>query len=230
MPAKVVANTVFSKPKTSKREAKRRAILEAAARLFAQKGYNATTLQDIAAVAGTQAGSLYYHFSSRDDIVREVLSASMAVIEQQVRAAIKEAESKSGTYLERIKAGVRVHLRAVLSADPYTSAYFRIINEVPAPVYREFIEQPRAYGRYWHKLILAAQESGEIRRDIDPSVFRMLLLGGATYAQMWFSPKGRLNMDQVSDVLLDVYLNGALPATRSAAKPVASASRRRLAS
>lgn len=229
MPVKAVANAAFLKPKTSKREAKRHAILEAAARLFAQKGYNATTLQDIAAAAGTQAGSLYYHFSSRDDIVREVLSASMAVIERQVRAAIREAESTSGTYLERIKAGVRVHLKAVLAADPYTSAYFRIINEVPAPVYREFIEQPRAYGRYWHKLIIAAQESGEIRRDIDPSIFRMLLLGGATYAQMWFSPKGRLNMEQFCDALLDVYLNGALLATGSAAKSVSSPSQRRLA-
>lgn len=192
-------------------QAKRQIIIDAAASLFAEKGYNATTLWDIAAKAGTQPGSLYYHFESRDDIVREVLKAAMNITGARVKAALENIPPDT-PYIDRIALGIRTHITSVFQSDPYTSAYFRIINEVPEEVNRDYLEHPRAYGRYWHKLIIAAQAAGEIRADIDPTMFRMILFGAITWAQRWFKPEGgRLSVDQLSDSLIDMFMNGALP-------------------
>jgi AcrR family transcriptional regulator len=208
--AQAAVSEITVAPRGPRGQAKRQMIIDAAASLFAEKGYNATTLWDIAAKAGTQPGSLYYHFDSRDDIVREVLKSSMNLTSARVRGALEKIPPDT-PYIDRIALGIRTHVESVFQSDPYTSAYFRIINEVPEEVNRDFNEHPREYGRYWHKLITGAQAAGEIRADVDPTMFRMILFSAITWAQRWFKPDGRLNVDQLSDSLIDMFMNGVLP-------------------
>ena len=72
----------------TKAEATRQQILLAAACLFREKGYKATTLRDVAEHAGMGAGSLYYHFDSKDAILREVLEVGIATIDEAVRLSL----------------------------------------------------------------------------------------------------------------------------------------------
>jgi AcrR family transcriptional regulator len=190
-------------------ELKREKILRAAAKIFAQKGYSATTLGDIAAAAGTQAGSLYYHFDSRDDITREVLKCSMTTIDEAVHAAWSELPANT-PLIEKIRVGIKVHMRTILSGDPFLPAYNRIINEVHPSIREEFVQYPRAYGALWRDLLSESQKAGEIRTPIDTSLVRLLLLGSITWSQLWFDPKGLRSADEISDALVDVFFNGIL--------------------
>lgn len=190
-------------------ELKREKILWAAAKIFAERGYSSTTLGDIAAAAGTLAGSLYYHFDSRDDITREVLKCSMTTIDDRVHEAW--AKLPPGTPpIQRIRVGIKVHMETILSDDPFLPAYNRIINEVQPAIRDEFIQFPRAYGALWRDLLLESQQAGEIQPSVDTSVVRLLLLGAVTWSRNWFDPKGARTVDEISDTLVDTFFNGML--------------------
>lgn len=188
---------------------KRQKIVLSAAKVFSVKGYSATKLTDIANEAGTQPGSLYYHFDSRDEIVREVLRASMDVIGTDVEEAMSRLPPDA-SFVQQLRIGIGAHLRAILADEPYMAAYNRIINEVPQGIRDDFKESPRRYAHFWHSLILAAQKRGELRDDLDPVLFRLLLFGSVTWSQLWFDPKGPRTVDDLTNAIVETFLYGAL--------------------
>ena len=188
---------------------KREKILRAAAAAFAERGYSATTLSDIAAAAGTQAGSLYYHFDSRDDITREVLKSSMTTVMAQVREAWAGLPADAPA-IQRIRVGVKVHIRAILSDDPFLAAFNRIINEVPLAIREEFAQHPRAYGDLWREVLIESRASGEIRASVAPSAARMLLFGSINGLAGWYRPTGECSADEIADMVVDIFCNGML--------------------
>ena len=200
----------IARPMARKRgEIKRTRIIWSAAEAFARKGYNATTLSDIAKAAGTQAGSLYYHFSSRDEIIREVLKCSMSTIADSVNAAWAALPADAPP-LRKILVGIRAHIRTILSDDPFLPAYNRIINEVSETIRDEYVQYPRAYGAMWSELLAESQRAGELRASIDPSVARLLMFGSITWSQVWFDPKGPRTADEIADELIDICFAGMM--------------------
>jgi AcrR family transcriptional regulator len=191
---------------TPKSEQTRKRILDAAARLFRQKGYSEVTLDRIAAAAGTKAGSLYYYFRSREHLVQEVLALSMERTEVRVRARLA-ALPPQATFRDRIATAVREHLEQILLLDDYTVAFTRIIDQVPARVRRHAADSTRAYGRLWNELMRGAQKAGELRSDLDTSVSRMLLLGGMTWTLEWYKA-GPLSPAQIADHAVTLFFEG----------------------
>ena len=206
-----------SRPRGWKRgQVKREKILRAAAKTFAERGYSATTLSDIAAAAGTQAGSLYYHFDSRDDITREVLKGSMTMVMDQVREAWARLPADAPA-VQRIRVGVKVHIQAILADDPFLSAFNRIINEVPPAIREEFAQHPRAYGDMWREVLNESRACGEIRASIAPSAARMLLFGSVNALAGWYRPAGECSADEIADMVIEIFCNGMLSEAGKAA-------------
>ncbi|MDP6173888.1 MAG: helix-turn-helix domain-containing protein, partial [Rhodospirillales bacterium] len=100
----------------SKSEKTRLRILDGAARTFRDKGYGATRLTDIASAAHIQAGSLYYHFDSKEQMLDEVLARGHGRVFDGVRGRIKELGGRA-SYRERLRAAIRVHLETNLEHD-----------------------------------------------------------------------------------------------------------------
>ncbi|MCO4835830.1 MAG: helix-turn-helix transcriptional regulator, partial [Acidimicrobiaceae bacterium] len=109
------------RPTKSARTRKR--ILDAAAAEFRQAGYNAR-LVDIAERAGIQAGSLYYHFASREELVAEILQLGLATAFAQVRQAVEELDGSDieSDSRRRLETAIRAHTMAVLEQSDYASA------------------------------------------------------------------------------------------------------------
>jgi len=196
--------------KSPKALRKTRQILDAAAALFRDKGYAQTTLNDIALAAGTQAGSLYYHFESREQLVEEVLAISMLTTTNRVKAAVANLPP-SATTGDKIRTGLREHLLELLKFDDYTVAYYKIIDQVPERVRQKYVELPRQYANFWRGLILEGQASGELRQDLDPTILRLQLLGAAIWTSEWYDPNKGKTPEEVADQMADVFLNGASP-------------------
>src|SRR5262245_18145902 len=112
----------------------RQAVLDAAARLFRQRGYAAPSLRDIADAAGIQAGSLYYHFDSKEHIVAEVLRVGVESVLEGVSSAVARARAAVGRGVVLLEAAIRGHLEALLTHGDYTSANVRILGHVPPTV------------------------------------------------------------------------------------------------
>lgn len=193
--------------KTRTSDATRQRILDAAAKVFRDAGYAGARMADIAAAAGLQgAGSLYYHFPSRDALVEEVLRAGVAHTVDFVKRAAEElpAEATPG---DRLRVAMRSHLLCVISIGDYTSANIRIFGQVPAAIRRKHLVAQRRYGAYFRELFEAARAAGEIRADVDLSVIRMLTFGAMNWSVEWFDPKG-VSADEVAAEFVGMVFDG----------------------
>lgn len=163
-------------------------ILDAAAQLFRRQGYSETTLRQIAKAAGMQAGSIYYHFASKDEIVDEVLATGMREIYKLVEKTVATGGEES-TYRERIERGMVAHLDLLLTKGDYFSSNIRLYGQIPEALKPRHLHLRQRYGKLWDQLLSEAREAGEIRPDVKIVPLRMFILGALNWTMEWFDPK-----------------------------------------
>src|SRR3954452_9195181 len=138
----------------TKSERTRQRILDAAAEVLAEHGYAEARLADIAARAGMQAGSLYYHFDSRDELVGEILRLGIENSWDLVAAAVARLPRTSSP-LDRLATAIRAHTRSIVGFSSYASAQARIVSQLPTDLASAHRKDMRAYGAYWHEMFEA---------------------------------------------------------------------------
>ena len=184
----------------------RQRILDAAAMVFREQGYAGARLSDIAAEAGTKAGSLYYYFESREALVEEVLDEGLERAFAETRRRVN-ALSAGVPPIERVATAIRAHLETVLKLDNYTSASIRMLGHVPEPIRSRHMKRQRVYGAYWRELLEDAAAAGELRDGLDLSAARMLLLGMLNWTPEWYRG-GRLSPEAIADQAAAMALGG----------------------
>ena len=180
-------------------------ILDTAARLFREEGYSAVSLRGIAAACGMQAGSLYYHFTSKDEIVSEVLRRGVEHVFAAVRDAV-EALPDDTPPPRLIGVATEAHLRVLLELQDYTSANIRIFGQVPRAVRDRHIALRDEYEAYWARLLRRAvpQASGRARHL---AVARFFLIGAMNSALEWYRPEGD-SIQALAQTLTQILLFG----------------------
>jgi len=168
--------------------ATRARILDSAAHTLAVKGYAGTRLSDVAAAANTQAGSLYYHFPSREELVEEVLRVGQERTSGFVRRRVAALPADASD-LDRLREAISAHLDSGLEMGDYTAATIRTIGQVPEEIRKRRIHEQREYGDFWRSLVNDAHASDELRTDINSSALRMLLLGAMNSVPEWYRPR-----------------------------------------
>lgn len=192
-------------------EVGRTGILNAAASMFRQHGYGGVSLRAIADAAGIKAGSIYYHFASKDEIVIEVLNAGILAVHTEVCAAVDILPAGASADAI-IRAALRGHLRTLLEHGDYTSANVRIFGQVPPAVRDANLSARRAYEKHLDDLLLDLQAGGAIRSDVNISRFRLMLIGALNATLEWFDPS-RGGIEALADDYADTFLNGILTQT-----------------
>ena len=177
-----------AKPAAKKSEISRAQIVDAAALLFRDQGYAATTIRQIAGSIGMQAGSVYYYFNSKDDILNEILLVGERSVMESVRAH-EAASGPDASYRKRIECAIEGHLRALLEKSVYSSAYIRVYGQLPEDIKRLHRRRRNAYSKLWDELFTAAQAHGEIRPDISIVPLRLFVLGALNWTVEWFDPE-----------------------------------------
>jgi len=200
-------------PDTIGKAAKTRAeILRAAARVLRDNGYKATTLRLIADEADMKAGSVYYHFKSKEAIVDEVLNAGLSDLLTGVGTAIA-VFNEPYDHHSRIATAIWTHLDFLFKASEFTSANIRSYGMLP----NHFRERHRGirheYGRLWDRILREAQEDGAIRSDIKIVPLRQVMLGALNWTVEWFDPNkggnpGYLSLSEFSGMLIKLLLEG----------------------
>ena len=172
---------------------RRRQLLRAAARLFREKGYDGTSVRDIAQATGLQSGSWVYHFPTKQDIL-------VAVMEEGLNDALARIEALARQPLpprRKFSALVRTHLDTILAPGqdfiPVVLYEWRSLE--PAAVQR--VTTPlRRYEAIWKKVIADLQRAGDWpgRTRIDA----LLLFGALNWMARWYGPEGKLSVDQLA--------------------------------
>jgi len=193
--------------------------------VLAERGYEAR-LSDIAARAGMQAGSLYYHFASRDELVGEILRLGIENSWDLVAAAVARLP-RSSSPLDRLATAIRAHTRSIVGFSSYASAQARIVSQLPSDLARAHRKDMRAYGAYWHDLFEAAQQAGEVDGEVDLFVARMLSFGAMNWTSEWFRGTDKAAVEHLADQAVRLLLYGVTssPALHSGSTGSSSRSR-----
>ena len=189
----------------SKSDLTRQRILDAAAIEFRDQGYAAARLSDIAARVGMQAGSLYYHFDSREALVEAVMHQGLERTHTALSARL--AELSDADPLARIEAAIATHLELVLAQGATASAPIKLIWQVPPDIRERAIAAHRAYGALWRRLLEDARRAGAVRADIDLAVVRMAILGALNWAVDWYKP-GRAGPARIARDIATMVVHG----------------------
>jgi AcrR family transcriptional regulator len=184
----------------------RERILDAAAEVFSEQGYSAR-LSDIADRAGMKAGSLYYHFDSREDLVAEILHRGIQRSFDQVREAV-DALPADAPAIDRLATAVRAHTMAIVERSAYASAQARIVGQVPPSIADEHQRDQRSYGKYWNEMFKAALAEGDVAPGADLFVVRMLMFGAMNWIAEWASLAGKRNPEAIADQAVATLIEG----------------------
>ncbi len=157
-------------------------ILDAAARLFCNLGYQGSTVRDIAQAVGILPGSLYSHFATKDDLLAAVYTRGV----DQICGAVQAAVDRTAEPWPRLEAACVAHLEAILRDDDYARVVVRVRpGDVPAAADRLSAERNR-YEAIWIALIDALP----LQRRADRRAMRLLLLGALNWAPNWYRSDG----------------------------------------
>ncbi|MGI4952154.1 MAG: TetR/AcrR family transcriptional regulator [Janthinobacterium lividum] len=204
--------------------ASRRVVLDHAARLFRQYGYAAVSMRDIAAACGIKAGSLYYHFPSKEQIVLEVLDAGVGTVFDTVRSAAAALPPDAGLAV-RLRSAIGAHLHALLELGDYTGANIRIFGHVPEHVRTAAMATRRLYEEWWTRLLEQGAAEGAFAPGTDLKLTKLFLLGAMNWSLTWYkSGADRHDVQAIADHLAGLVLHGvAAPTAKPRARPGAAA-------
>jgi len=174
--------------RTPKVEASRKRLLDAAARVFRERGYSGTTMRAVAQLAGIEAASIYYHYRSKDELIGAVLDFGIAALLSSVKSAIDRLPADASPRL-RIETAIEAHLAAVVANGDYMLAMRRVFGQVPRPAWQGHVRLRERYGAMWHRLLTAAREAAVLRPEVDLTLARLFLLGGMNWTVEWYKPR-----------------------------------------
>ena len=181
-----------------KRHAKRQAIFDAAARWFADRGYHATRMQDIADDLCLNKAALYYYFDSKEAILVELIRSRVGMALETVTAIVDEP---AGDPADKLNRAVTSHLRVFHEdADLYTIFNSEKLRTISAEAAGIVDELGRSYERQWARLVSEGIEAGAFRADLDVTVSVKAVLGMLNATLAWFEPDGRLSLDELADL------------------------------
>lgn len=192
--------------KLAKSAISQKRVLDAAAKIFRDYGYAGTTMRAIADEADLRAGSIYYHYKSKDDLISAVLDIGIRAVTDNVEAALK-ALPETATGRERIEAAIRAHLSAIIEVGDYTLATRRALGQVPEAIRARNTRMRDMYGSVWQKILADAHDRGEFRTSANLTLARLFILGALNWTVEWFKPGGR-SIDDVAREFASVVLDG----------------------
>jgi AcrR family transcriptional regulator len=184
-------------------------LLSAAAKLFHENGYATVSLRQIAGEIGIKAGSIYYHFDSKEAILSEVLEEGTRLIAESTKKSV-EAVPANAPFREKLTAALTGHLHGLLQVSNFASANIRIFGQVPERVRKRHRVARRAYRDYWQAILDEAQRKGEIRPNLDLSVWRLFVGSALNGTIDWYrADRGSFEklVKQIAAIVCDGIVN-----------------------
>ncbi len=183
----------------------RQRILDVAASLFLERGYKATSLREIASAVGMKAGSLYYHFASKEVLLQAILQRGMDVMVEafgEAEAATRDADPRT-----RFAAHVRAHLAALFEYGPYTAAHVTTFRTAPPSVCEAIVRERDAYEAMWTELLRELRDDGVLADDIPIGLARLTLFGSMNSSVDWFD-RERGELDFFAETITRQFWTG----------------------
>nr|WP_210167700.1 TetR/AcrR family transcriptional regulator [Streptomyces sp. SID4946] len=182
-------------------------MLAAATRLFAEQGYDRTSVQEIVEAAGVTKGALYHYFGSKDDLLHEVY-ARMLRVQQERLDHFAGMDAPVETRLREAAADVVVS--TIENLDD-ASIFFRSMHQLSPEKHKQVRAERRRYHERFRALIEEGQKSGVFSRATPADLVVDYHFGSVHHLSTWYRPDGPLSPQQVADHLADLLLRALRP-------------------
>jgi AcrR family transcriptional regulator len=157
-------------------------LLDAAARLFREQGFHATSMRDIAKAVGMLSGSIYYHFDSKEDLLLAVYQEG----ERRVAEAVDAAVAAETEPWRRLEAASAAHLRALIAHRDYSQVMIQTSPREAGGAEGRIRDLRRDYEQRFRRLI----DDLKLPPDIDRRYLRLLLFGALNWSPIWYRTGG----------------------------------------
>ena len=182
----------------------------AAARMFAERGYHGTSINDLAAALGLHKSSLYAHINHKADLLADITLTGAAAFHAALDALPDEAPAG-----ERLELALRAHLGVVRSQLDVATVWLQEWRYLTGEPREIFLAERHRYERRIRDLFEAAVASGELRQDLDLDDATLIFLSVANWAYTWLTADH--DVGALTAGLLSIMLSGMGELTSSAA-------------
>ncbi len=190
-----------------------RRIIDVAAELFLERGVDGGSLRQIADVVGMKAGSIYYHFASKNDLLVAIFERGIAMMVDAFDEATVASTGSPGS--ERFNTHVRAHLAALYESGPCTAAQVSTFRTAPASVREAAVPSRDSYEAKWTELITELVATGDLQPRAVDGVHRLLLFGAMNTSIEWFDIE-RGTLDTLAEAITQQFWSGLAQHTQEA--------------
>jgi AcrR family transcriptional regulator len=184
-------------------------LLEVAVAVFTERGYDGTSMEDLARASGLSKSSLYHHIDGKEQFLRLALERAV----EPLFAVTLEPPATTGRAIERLEYVVRREVEVLADRLPYVMLLLRVHGNTGTE--RWALERRREFDRFVAGLVAQAARDGDVRADLDPGVVTRLLFGMINSLVEWYRPDAdgrqrapRLPVDRLADSVVRLAFDG----------------------
>lgn len=186
---------------------RRRALIRGAARLFRRKGFDATSTRDIAAAAGMQSGSPFYHFKSKQALLFAVMEEGMRHAVERQQQAVAAAGMEALDPAEQLRVLVRNHFEVLLGpGSDFIPVMLYEARSISARQRAALSELRSTYEGTWEPVLQALHASGRLEADV--KLARLMIFGALNWSVQWFDRRKEASLDDLTQAALALFIGG----------------------
>ena len=180
-------------------------ILEEAARIFSEKGFHATSMQDIAEAVNLQKASLYYHFDSKQEILIALLDHALDLINTRLELVLAQSLSPD----EKLRQAMVSYFQTIAENQSLAAVLLLEIRSLDPDLKARHATRREKFDRLWRDLISEGTQAGQFN-NVDPALTGRALLGVMNWSVTWYRTDGPRSSTEIANMFADLLLNGLL--------------------
>jgi len=176
-------------------------VLLVAARAFTERGYEGTSMQDLAGRLGITKSAIYHHVSGKEELLRLATDRALDGLSE----VTAEAVAMDGKAIDRLEHAVRRSVEVLIDDLPYVALLLRLRGNTPAE--KRAISRRREIDHAIGDLVAQAEAEGDVRPDVDPAVTARLLFGMVNSLVEWYRPR-QSGSAEIADAVCTIAFDG----------------------
>jgi len=177
-------------------------VVDVAVKVFTERGYDGTSMADIARALGVHKSSIYHHVASKEQLLEDAVKRALNAL----HGVLAEPGATSGTAVERLRYVVERTVEIMVRQLPEVTVLLRIRGNTPTE--RWAIARRRDFDRAVQRIVAAAIAEGDLRIDLDTALVTRLIFGMSNSVTEWYQPGGRLSARDMAGAIEAIIFEG----------------------
>lgn len=177
-------------------------VIDAAVRVFHERGYDGTSMADVAQALGLHKSSLYHHISGKEDLLDEAVKRALNAL----HGMLAERDAVDGRAIDRLRYVVRRTVEIMVRQLPEVTVLLRVRGNTPSE--RWALARRRDFDRAVERIVAEAIGDGDLRDDIEPALATRLVFGMSNSATEWYRRGGRISAEELATAVGAIVFEG----------------------